>query len=417
MDRSPVLLGVTADEPGERLVLEGQQVSLAGVVGGVVAGVLEGLRSASGAADSESLWRTWRLRADRADAVLVVDEAQAIRGEQRTESIALADVDRLVVRTVFLSPSPYSSTAPPFSAGNPRHVEAIVHFREGDSRPPRAIGLDVLGIDTLEKAADLAFRLGAAMGLRSQRVVRSDPRRIEVELHAAAGAEALPVPRTSVDYPGGRVAPAAVDAAARQRISRFDPASFPSDFRATRWSPGEEVRFDRPLQGSAYGCLPVALAGLLLGPGVWLMFRDVAHTVVPMLIGATLVGLAVAAVAFVFVAGSLPRQTRISWPDGTLTVGGALRRRRLPLARVAALELQCVRRITGHESTRSPTNEYYCRLSARLRDEAVTTAATCELVTTSAFRRAPEPPYDASLPLARELAEALGVPWTLTDYK
>ena len=50
---------------------------------------------------------------------------------------------------------------------------------------------------------------------------------------------------------------------------------------------------------------------------------------------------------------------------------------------------QCVRRITGGEGSHSPTNEYYCRLSAGLRDE--------------------ETPYDAALPLAKELAEALGV--------
>jgi hypothetical protein len=59
---------------------------------------------------------------------------------------------------------------------------------------------------------------------------------------------------------------------------------------------------------------------------------------------------------------------------------------------------------------------YQCRLSAHLRGEAESAASPWELVSTKMFEREPEPPYDAALPLANDLAEALGIPWTLTDY-
>jgi len=180
MEHSDVLLKVSADDPGRQFALESAKTTLplGGAMGALVGGAIEVLGAlASAATGEERLWRPWRLRADRVAGLLTIGEYQLVRGEERSESIALASVERLVVRTVYRRRAPpgSSGTAEPFSITNPRLVEAIVHFREEPR--PRTIPLDVLGIDNVEKVADLSYRLGAAMGLRFQHVVRSDPRR------------------------------------------------------------------------------------------------------------------------------------------------------------------------------------------------------------------------------------------------
>jgi len=192
-------------------------------------------------------------------------------------------------------------------------------------------------------------------------------------------------------------------------------ARFPADWRVTRWAPGDEVQFDRPLQGSAFGCLFVAAGGLLLGPAVWFMFRDTASTVVTMLVVTTLVGLLISAIAAAVALSSLAQRTRISWTGQSLTVGHALRRRQVRLDEIRALELRCIRRRVGspHDTSSAAYTEYLCALRATLRAD---TGSGLELVRTHPFRHDPETPYDAALPLAAEIAKGLGVDWTVTDY-
>jgi len=420
MERPDVLLKVSADDPGRQFALESAKTTLplGGAMGALVGGAIEVLGAlASAATGEERLWRPWRLRADRAAGLLTIGEYQLVRGEERSESIALASVERLVVRTVYRRRAPpgSSGTAEPFSITNPRLVEAIVHFREEPR--PRTVPLDVLGIDNVEKVADLSYRLGAAMGLRFQHVVRSDPRRFEVEMAGvpAPGFDALPVPEAAADYAAGRVARGAAEAARSIVAPALDVARFPADWRVTRWAPGDEVQFDRPLQGSAFGCLFVAAGGLLLGPAVWFMFRDTAGTVVTMLVVTTLVGLLISAIAAAVALSSLAQRTRISWTGQSLTVGHALRRRQVRLDEIRALELRCIRRRVGspHDTSSAAYTEYLCALRATLRAE---TGSGLELVRTHPFRHDPETPYDAALPLAAEIAKGLGVDWTVTDY-
>jgi hypothetical protein len=421
MERSDVLLKVSADDPGRQFVLEAAKTTLplGGAMGALVGGAIGALAALAGAATGEELlWRPWRVRADRVAGLLTIEEYQLVRGEERSESIALASVERLVVRTVYRRrAAPRSSgTAEPFSITNPRHVEAMVHFRDGQEPRQRTVPLDVLGIDTVEKVADLSYRLGAAMGLRLQHVVRSDPRRFEVEIAGAPapGFDPLPVPEAAADYAVARVARGAAEAARSMVAPALDVARFPADWRVTRWAPGDEVQFDRPLQGSAFGCLSVAAGGLLLGPAVWFMFRDAAGTVVTMLVVTTLVGLLISAIAAAVALSSLAQRTRISWSGHSLTVGHALRRRQVPLDEIRALELRCIRiRVGGdHDTSSAAYTEYLCALRA-IRAE---TGSGLELVRTRPFRNDPESPYDAALPLAAELAKGLGVDWTVTDY-
>jgi hypothetical protein len=420
MERSDVLLKVSADDPGRELVLECDRttIPLGGALGALVGGAMGALASlAKAAAGKELLWRPWRLRGDRAAGLLTIEEYHLVDGEQRSEAIAVADIERLVVRTAYRSRTPRTSPrkTEPFSVTNPRLVEVVAHRAGGQGSGPRTVRLDVLGVDTVKKVADLCYRLGAALGLRFQHVVRSDPRRFEAEMRAspAPGFEALPEPKAAADYAAGRVDRAAAEAADRIVAPALDVSGFPSDWRVTRWAPGDEVQFDRPLQGSAIGCLIVAVFGLLLGPGLWFMFRDTAGTVMTMLVVTTLVGLLIAAIAAAIAVSSLAQRTRISWGGHSLTVGHALRRRQIRLDEIRALELRCIRRDVGGDTDTSAYTEYHCALRATV---GAATDSELEILRTRPFRRDPETPYDASLPLTIDLAKALGVEWTVTDY-
>lgn len=387
---------------------------LTGVVGGFVGGLVGGLVSLAGAEDSEEWWRPRRVHVDRAAGTLAIDDVQVLRGEDRSESIALQDVRALTVRTRYATPAG-QQRAVPFAADHPRQVEAVVHTGDGAAGgQERLLRLHVHGLDTCEKVADLAYRLGAAMGLRHQRVVRSDPRRLEVEMRAEAAADLEPMPPLEgrADYAGGRVGAGAARAAAEPRIAPFEPSAWPSLSRLTRWSPGDEVLFDKPLEGAAIGCLAFALGVLAVGPALWFYLHDVTVTAIASGVGLVLVG-----VSLVLVAASLPRHVRVAWGEQELTVKSGFRRRRVPLHRVAALELECVRRYTsGSGRARAGYNTYHCRLRAHVRGETSTATEPWELVSTKTIDRDPEAPYDAALPMTKALAEALAVPWRVADY-
>jgi hypothetical protein len=416
MDPTAALLKVTADEPGQLLVLEGERLALptmlTGVVGGLVGGLVGSLVSLAGAEDSEEWWRPRRVHVDREAGTITIDDVQVLRSEDRSQAIALRDVRALTVRTRYAPPAGQQK-AHPFDLDHPRHVEAILDRGDG-ATGVRVVRLEIQGIDSSEKVADLAYRLGAAMGLRHQRVVRSDPRRLEVEMRAEPGPGLEPMPplEGAADYIGGRVSSGAARAAAEPRIAAFEPAAWPSASRVTRWSPGDEVRFDKPLEGVAVGCLPVALGGLAVGPALWFFLHDITVAAI-----ASALGLAFAGVAMALIAASLPGHVRIDWAGQELTVKSGFRRRRVPLHRVAALELECVRRYSsGSGRSRGGYNAYQCRLRAHVRGETSTATEPLELVSTRTIDRDPEAPYDAALPLTKALAEALSVEWRVTDY-
>jgi hypothetical protein len=378
--------------------------------------MVEGLLALSGKADSATLWRPIRIRADRGQGQLTIAEVQVVRDEERSESIALSEVETVTVRT--RQPLASSMTEePPYSVEHPRSVEAVVRHR-GRTGPAResVVRLDVLGLDTCDKAADLAFRLGAAMGLSHYRVVRSDPRRIEIELagRAGDGFEPLPPLPRQTSYASGGVPPAASRVAAAYRTPEPDPSGFPGarDGRVIHWAPGREIQVDTPRGAAVLGCLPFAVAGLAAGPLFWLLFRDGSAAVV---VG--IVGLALGGVALAMAAKSLPRRVRIGWSEREMVVSDPFSRRRIPLDRVSAVDVRCVRRSykTGSQHSRKVHHRLYsCAVDARARGDAGTTSVG--ILVTREFEDDPERPYDAALPLARELAETLGVEWRVVDY-
>jgi hypothetical protein len=419
MDFTAALLKVTADEPGELFALEGQKLALPSVatghLAGAVVGIASGLLAISGQADSETLWRPFRVRASRADGQLAIDDIQVVRDEKRSESIALEQVEALTLATRH-QPAASRAKQPPFSADHPRTVELTLQLRETSGAVrERRLRLQVQGVDSCEKVADLAYRLGAVLGFSHQRVVRSDPRRIEIEMarDAAPELDAMPPLPERADYARGRVAPAASRAAAELRMRAPNAAHFPTkQLRVVRWAPGDEVRVDKPLEGAAMGCLPVAILGLAAGPVFWYLSRQTIGTLIISALGLLFGGL-----ALVLVATSLPRRVRLAWADRELVVSGLLTRRRIPFDSLAALELRCVRLWNERGSRgQSAHRMYYCTLQAQVRGSNTTDTKAVELMSTLQFEDDPEAPYDATLPLTRQLADALGIPWRVIDY-
>ncbi|HEV7501703.1 MAG TPA: hypothetical protein VGQ33_16925, partial [Vicinamibacteria bacterium] len=290
-------LRIVEDKPGECLALESDAVSVPPALRALVTGLVGSVARIAGVVHADQWWRTLRLRADRAAGTLVVDDIQILDNEERSETIALAEISLVTVRTRHVPPMKGRDKSPPFGPAHPRHVEILVSVGErGPATHARRLHFAIEGMDTLEKVADLAYRLGAVLDLHHQRIVRRDPRRIEIEMAAMAGAglQDLPRPEAPSDYTRDFVFPGAEQAAAGPtRLGAVDPAHFPGDSRITRWSPGDEVRFDTPAQGLAFGCVPMATGSFLLGPAVWYLLHDVALTVtlgvVGILVGAVAV--------------------------------------------------------------------------------------------------------------------------------
>lgn len=108
---------------------------------------------------------------------------------------------------------------------------------------------------------------------------------------------------------------------------------------------------------------------------------------------------------------------RITWESRQLIVFDQLRRTRVPLERISGLVLRCVHWYSKGTQGRSSRHMYSCVLEADVRGEDGSEASAVRLLSTQGFQDEPETPYDAALPLTRQLAEALGVKWRVVDYE
>src|SRR5207253_132286 len=99
-------------------------------------------------------------------------------------------------------------------------------------RHDRKLPLVVDALDKREEIADLAYRLGSVAGMPYQRVVRNDPQEIEIELGREGTMDFTRTPaiEAHADYVSDVVTPAAVGAAEREAIPKFDPAQLSGDY-------------------------------------------------------------------------------------------------------------------------------------------------------------------------------------------
>jgi hypothetical protein len=290
--------------------------------------------------------------------------------------------------------------------------------REGEdgALDTRVLDFEVEELDRNDEVADLALRLGAAAGLAFHKVVRNDHREVEVELakEPQSGFAQTPWDLGVANYASDVVAPAARGAVAEERVAAFDPAQFKSEHRVLTWTPGTLVSLRKPFSYGSLGCLPFTLL-LLAGPVVF--FTVPIPELLPKLVVtfmATIFGLIFGGAAVAMLVDAPARRTEIDWRSRVITLKSFRKTVEIPFETVRAIELKAVHHISkGKNST---THYYYCEIRALLRGAAPGVDSSQELVKTERFREQPDEPYRMALPLATELAKALGVERRFVDY-
>jgi hypothetical protein len=367
-------------------------------------------------------WMPSQLRADRDAGIVELLERSVLTGRERREAVPLAELAGLSLETVTRRRIDARTRDLAGEAFDP-NVRIRLRIDVGSRKPRvRVLELHVEGVDRREEVADLAYRLGAACGLSYQRVVRSDPRDIELDVTPSMGPGHERIPRLegAANYAADVFSKAAVTAAADERVPPFDPAGFPSDHTVAKWLPGRQVQLRKPLGFAAVGCLPFAIAGLLLGPGLYVLSASRRPEVaaferfVPSL-GIGMFGLFVGLIALLAVAAALPRRLTIDWARQSISIGGLFSRTEIPLPDVAAIEAKCVRTHHSGGKNSSSYHSYRCEVVVHRRDPA-SAHKPVVLVQTREFREDPDTPYRRTIPLVTELAEALGVERRVTDY-
>jgi hypothetical protein len=303
-----------------------------------------------------------------------------------------------------------------------------------------AMTFAVDGLDRSEEVVDFAFRIAAAAGLPSQRIVRNDPRAVEVELSrgtpaAAPTAVAAPTPVAArmavapvpdvlpaVDFTRDEAAPAARAAATQEVVEAFRPATFVGDHDVTVWNPGVEVVFYSSWDGWMW------LFGLpfLFVPVFWYWWQDrvgelqysdlLSQTVV-----AAVIGLVIGIPSLVGVFKSKSWMARLDWAERTISIRDGSHTQVIPMADVTAVELDCHHQMhggsgagVGVDTDTVVIHTYDCEVRLHWRD-ASGAPASATLIETFPNSEA-DVPYRRALPLVTELARALGVERRVTDY-
>ncbi|HET7293405.1 MAG TPA: hypothetical protein VFM88_13350 [Vicinamibacteria bacterium] len=362
--------------------------------------------------------RAWRLprriRVDRYARELEIEEEGLLDGK-RSEVLPLDRVQRVRVATTLARGA--------LSEGRTRRpgIRLALDLIDARARPARReLDFVVEHLDKREEVADFAYRFARAAGLPYSRVLRSDPRELEIELVREAGQETETVPLLDgpANYAKDRVAPQATRAATQEKIAPFAPADFRGLARVAVWQPRQEVRFHKPLGFAAVGCLPF-VAALAAGPVAFVLVRPEGPGLAPRVVASLIVGtfgLVIGLVALGGVLSALPRSVTLDWTAHTLTVGGLMRRSARPLSDIDELELKCVRTYHRGGKNSASYNSYRCDVIGHMRGGSQEQETSEVLVASAEFREDPDSPYRMTLPLATELADALGVKRRVTDY-
>ena len=137
-------------------------------------------------------WAPLTLRIDRESGAIEFVERNILTRRERRETFPLMALAGFTVETITgrraqSAPSSASSASPLFQSFTP-NVRIKLRLDDGSRKPrARVLSIHVEGVDRREEVADFAYRLGAACGLGYQRVVRSDPRDIELDVSASMG--------------------------------------------------------------------------------------------------------------------------------------------------------------------------------------------------------------------------------------
>jgi len=186
----------------------------------------------------------------------------------------------------------------------------------------------------------------------------------------------------------------------------FDPAGFSSIYAVQEWSPGDQVRFVRPLRiGRVAFTAPIVIAGYLSGP-VW--FAVHRGSVDPQLLEAVVIGfIGVAIGTFVAVetALSTPRAVIFDWTTRTFRVAGWYERLAVAFEDLTAVRLTYLKNFGVRGSRQGDLHNCEVYVDAKTSKGPKSVL----VVETEAFSD-PETPRRMALPLATALAAGLRLP-------
>jgi hypothetical protein len=359
----------------------------------------------------------FRVDLDRTAGEALFVERRLIGGGERERVVRLDRLRGITLRTVTaVSRLRAQGEAPP-GKGKGLHLSfRVARDETGDAQDVREMTLRVDDLDQPAEVVDFAYRLGAASGLVFAKVVRNDPKAVEVELLSTREPGFAPAPWSlaKADYARDTVAPAAREAVAHEKVPPFEPRTFPSDHKVRVYEPRDRVVLRKPWGFAALGCLPFTLL-VLAGPLIFFTARFTTPTAWPMRLFLSafvgLFGLILGLLAMVAVHSALPRTVTFDWTTGRVTARGT-RKFDLTLSDLAALELRQVHRVSrGKNST---THWHYCTILLHRRSSSGGSGPV-SVVETSHLQDDPDTGYGAALPLATELARALGVERRITE--
>jgi len=264
--------------------------------------------------------------------------------------------------------------------------------------------MTVRNIDTQAKAVDLALRIGAAMGLTGYRVTRCTPRSIRVQLQR----DGTPLPARDDDPSYELAHDESVVPLPDYQIAPFRPETYKGPFRLVTWEPGGLVRFERPGPSRLAHVVASVLAGALGHLGgilVAVVSSPIGLTHHPMsdwrVWVMTALGLVGGWVGLHLYWGDI--RIEIDWGTRTFTRCDGLGRWEREFGEVAEVLLR------GRSTAVQPRGIpkwAYCWCEVILHVGFVDLA-----IPSTRFRGDPEAPYEMMLPMAVDLAKAMGIPW------
>lgn len=278
----------------------------------------------------------------------------------------------------------------------------------------RRIQLELEWVDRFEEVLDLAFRLGLASAMTHFRVVKSTLTEFEVEVtrDGATGTEPIPRIEALADY--GADVTVAEDRVSRPEAGPFSPGDWTGTFRVRTWEPGRLIVLVKSRDLWAFGCVAVLLSPFLLA-GLMPLWAGLSRKDLYAL-GFSIVwyGMLLPILAGLYRHGR-GATTCIDWESRQLRSRSFFGDRTVPLDAVRQIEVVGVRweECQGEDGSSFPV--FKCQVLAAYADERGSTRSIRLAETDNAS--APEGPYRAAWPLARELAHALQVPVRFKDYR
>ncbi|HEY5906404.1 MAG TPA: hypothetical protein VIZ31_00095, partial [Vicinamibacteria bacterium] len=291
----------------------------------------------------------FRLDVDRTAGEARLGERRVVGGGgERQRVIRLDQLRGLSVRTVAAMPRFQAfAEGGELDAGRPLQlVFRVAQDDEGRRLESHELTLRVEYLEQTAEVADFAYRLGAATGLVFTKVIRNDPKTVEIELSPTREPGFTPAPwnLAKADYAKDVVAPAAREAVAHEKVPPFEPAAFPSDHKVAQYEPRNRVVFRKPWGFAAVGCLPFTLL-VLVGPAIFLTARFTTETGLGMRLFVSafvgLFGLILGGIAMMAVHSALPRTVTFDWTSGNVSARGT-GKFELAFSEIAALELRQV---------------------------------------------------------------------------